>query len=268
MWRHAPTHLPPHWKLFIPDLPGYGASHQTDFTPRAFSKLQMGRSILAALKTHLSLPDAPTSTSQKVVLIGHDRGARVSHRLLVHPPNEFTVLGAVILDILPLLAQFAGMAEPRAAAGMFHWTFLAQPFAAEMIRAWGVEGWVGGCFARWAGEGEGVCVGVEAERVYAEAFRKGALEGGCADYKAAIEVDAVEEAAERERGVKVRKEVIVVYGEAFLGQRGDVGSWREWVEEERLVLRGLEGGHWMVEKRGEEVYGIVREWVGEKLGIQ
>ena len=73
---------------------------------------------------------------------------------------------------------------------------------------------------------------------------------------------------EKERGEKVRKEVIAVYGEASLGQRGDVGSWREWVEEEGLVLRGLEGGHWMVEERGEEVYGIVREWVGGKLGIQ
>ncbi|KAF4303305.1 putative alpha beta hydrolase [Botryosphaeria dothidea] len=84
IWRHLLKLLPPHYPLFIPDLPGYGRSTPSQTT---HDKLAIGLAILEALST--LLPSQPNPTP--IILVGHDRGARIAHRLALHhalPPRR------------------------------------------------------------------------------------------------------------------------------------------------------------------------------------
>ena len=66
---------------------------------------------------------------------GHDRGARVTHRLLRdHPATRST--RAASLDIVPTLYRFETI-DQKAATGSWHWFFLIQPapFPERMIGA-------------------------------------------------------------------------------------------------------------------------------------
>ena len=57
---------------------------------------------------------------------GHDRGARVTHRLLRDHPER--IERAALLDIVPTLYRFETI-DQKAATGSYHWFFLIQPGA-------------------------------------------------------------------------------------------------------------------------------------------
>ena len=68
----------------------------------------------------------------RFAVAGHDRGARVTHRLLRDHPEKIT--RAATLDIVPTLYRFETI-DQKAATGSFHWFFLIQPapFPEQMI---------------------------------------------------------------------------------------------------------------------------------------
>lgn len=108
----------------------------------------------------------------------------------------------------------------------------------------------------------------QALAVYSAHFEKtSVVAASCADYRAAAMVDAAEEEADKVEGRKIGVPTLVLFSKAYLGARYDVeGVWREWVEEGKLVARGLEGvGHFLFEEDPELAYGIVRGWVEDVL---
>ena len=78
-----------------------------------------------------------------VILGGHDRGARICHRLAVDYAHgtedahswssKYKLRGLFMLDIAPTLVQWQAFANPQAATAYFHWPFLASPLAVDMI---------------------------------------------------------------------------------------------------------------------------------------
>ena len=90
--------LPKEIGVVLLDLPGYGKSIKT---PGDYSKRAIGADLYCAL-TQL-LPDG-----QKVVLVGHDRGARTVHHMTVHAPlnGPLDILGIVLCDIVPTTIQW------------------------------------------------------------------------------------------------------------------------------------------------------------------
>lgn len=59
---------------------------------------------------------------RRVILIGHDHGARICHRLAVDAgmglfPDGIELLGVVMLDVVPTVVQFMSLAV---AAATFH----------------------------------------------------------------------------------------------------------------------------------------------------
>jgi pimeloyl-ACP methyl ester carboxylesterase len=85
----------------VPDLPGYGASASIEKN----DKLSVGRVVLEALKSEVkNTRGSEDSGNVKVVLIGHDRGARVAHHLTVSGVECVDILGVCLIDIVrPLL---------------------------------------------------------------------------------------------------------------------------------------------------------------------
>lgn len=93
------THLPHPLSLFVPDLPGYGASAPI----KTNDKLSVGTVLLSALKTEVRRSSTITATSPiPVILVGHDRGARVAHRLAVSGCEGMDIKGVCLIDIVGL----------------------------------------------------------------------------------------------------------------------------------------------------------------------
>src|SRR3546814_1849885 len=57
-------------------------------------------------------------------VVGHDRGARVAHRMALD--HEDAVLRLALLDIVPTLTLFETVNQ-EVAEGYYHWFFLTQP---------------------------------------------------------------------------------------------------------------------------------------------
>src|SRR3712207_9538750 len=57
-------------------------------------------------------------------VVGHDRGARVAHRMALDHPNLVTKLA--VLDIIPTREVFATVDKDLATA-YYHWFFFIQP---------------------------------------------------------------------------------------------------------------------------------------------
>lgn len=257
----------------MPDIPGYGAS-----TPSQTShdKATVGQAILAAL-TSLLEKTTKRARPYSIILAGHDRGARICHRLAVDAASyagQFTVLGTVLMDIVPTVEQWQGMTRPAEAAGFFHWPFLANvELATEMILAMGGDIFVRRLFQRWQGQltanGADNLARDGALEVYEAAFRQeSVVRASNLDYAAGAREDVEQQVQDQEAGRKLAVPTLVLYSAAGIGRRFDVPRiWQDWVEagkEELLVAEGIgEGaGHFFPEENPEETVERMRAWFG------
>ncbi|RPA86689.1 alpha/beta-hydrolase [Ascobolus immersus RN42] len=289
LWRYI-IPLLPDYPLYIPDIPGYGESKHTKITNETFSKRALGTDILTALSTIL---DVKEGKKQNIILIGHDRGARIIHRLAVdysHPKaasssaadvlSKFEILGAGLLDIVPTVVQFESFQNGKVAAGTFHWSFLAakHPLPENMIAAYG-----GGKFCRdmilgWSGlkdddESERATRVKEGAEEYVKSFDTTmTIEASCADYRAAAEVDAEEQVEDQKEWRKIRVPTLVMFSETYLGSRYDVETvWTEWTGvidgSRKLKVKGVGNGvgHFLPEEAPAETAETLKEWIEELL---
>lgn len=93
-WRRVAQRLQHDYFLVLPDLRGYGDSAQPAGTPdhANYSKRAMASDVVA-LADALGISD--------FYLCGHDRGARVAHRLALDHPDRVRKL--CVLDVAPTL---------------------------------------------------------------------------------------------------------------------------------------------------------------------
>jgi pimeloyl-ACP methyl ester carboxylesterase len=94
--------LPKEMGIVLMDLPGYGQSTKpVKNSPGDYSKRAIGADLYAALTQLL-----PKGT--KVVLMGHDRGARTVHHMAAHAPvnGHLEIKGVVLCDIVPTTVQW------------------------------------------------------------------------------------------------------------------------------------------------------------------
>src|SRR6202034_3178368 len=101
-----------------PDLRGYGDSGKptTDAAHEPYSKRRMAADQIRVMQ-QLGF--------ERFLVAGHDRGARVAHRLALDHPRAVERLA--LLDIAPTLEMYR-RTDLRFALAYFHCFFLAQPF--------------------------------------------------------------------------------------------------------------------------------------------
>ncbi|GAB7354147.1 hypothetical protein MBLNU459_g4706t1 [Dothideomycetes sp. NU459] len=268
-------HLAPRFKdkvsLFIPELPGYGISS----APHSPARSAVGASVLEA--SHALFPNRP------IILAGHDRGARLCHRLAVahaHPPSDarplhqYRLLGTVLLDIVPTLVQWRAFADPAASAAYFHWPFLASAVAPDMIEAYGGARWCREALDRIGGGSDAARAAFTSDDAWAvyESLnaRRDYIEGSCADYRAAVHPEPAEQDAEQKAGRKLDVPVLVMWSLGRLGKmHGDVGAiWKDWVKEGTdltTVGCGDDVGHYLPEEANEVVGKAMDEFLDKVL---
>lgn len=239
----------------------------------AHDKVSIGRAVLDALGEVLG----PTSEARRVVLVGHDRGARVAHHLHLAALEEaipgFEIVGLGLLDIVPTVSQWGIGGVAAQATGWFHWSFLANAeMAVRMIGAYGGGRWCGDMIARWCGTNER---GLErmrdggAEAVYAGFFdKREVIEATTRDYEAGATVDVEFESKAIADGRRIQVPLLLVYSAGFLPKRATkpiLEVWSQpWSEGPHLITECPIGGgvgHFVPEEAPEETADALRRWL-------
>ncbi len=240
MWHKIAPRLAADFTVIAPDLRGYGDSDKPAGDPEhaTYSKRAMARDV-AGLMTALGF--------ERFAVAGHDRGARVTHRLCLDYPARVT--RAAVLDIVPTYTMFA-TADKEFGEAYYHWFFLSQPFdLPERLIGADPEYYLRAKIARWSRNPGAFTAAALGE--YLRCFRDPAtIHATCEDYRAAASIDLVHDAADLER--RLACPLLVLWGaKGFIGKKYDVlAVWRERAADVRG--RGLPCGHYLAEEAPEE----------------
>jgi haloacetate dehalogenase len=249
MWRKVAPRLAQDFTVVIPDLRGYGDSSKPppgddciNYSKRALAQDQV--EVMAALG------------HTRFAVAGHDRGARVTHRLLRDHGDKIT--RAASLDIVPTLYRFETI-DQKAATGSWHWFFLIQrsPFPEQMIAAQ-TEQFLQKML------GLSATPGAHEPEAYAEYLRcfrdPETVRATCDEYRAGASIDLAHDRADLAQKIKVP--MLVLWG-----TRSGQGSgydllkvWRDHAEE--VSGHGIDSGHFIPEEKPDEVYAALRAFFG------
>lgn len=202
MWHRVAQGLKQDFFLVMPDLRGYGASSAPPAQPDQshMSKRAMAQAMVSAM-AQLGI--------ERFALCGHDRGARVAHRMALDHPAAVSQL--CVMDIAPTLDMYAAtdMAFARA---YYHWFHLIQPAPIP-------EQMIGGSpitylHSKLGGWGTGGLAHLEKEALtaYEAAFTPNVITQICDDYRASAGIDLEHDRASREQGLKIQCDTLVLWG--------------------------------------------------------
>ncbi|MDN5919856.1 MAG: alpha/beta hydrolase [Pseudonocardia sp.] len=197
-------------------------------------------------------------------VIGHDRGARVTHRMTLDHPSVVTRAG--VLDIMPTSYVYSHV-DRRLATAYYHWFFYLQPAdLPERLIAGDPIGYLHSLLGGWGGNGLAAHP-PEALAAYERAFadpdvRHAMLE----DYRAAVAVDLGLDAESAEAGVRVPCPLLVLWGGDGVvggGEDDPLDVWRPHAADPALVRgRALDGaGHFLIDERPDETLEEIRRFL-------
>jgi haloacetate dehalogenase len=190
-------------------------------------------------------------------LVGHDRGARVAHRLAMDYPDQ--VRNLTILDIVPTHTVFRDTGKELAAA-YWHWFFFQVPDLPEIMIANSAEPFLRHMFRALCFRQDTIEEPMFQE--YLRAFRlPGTIRAGLEDYRAAATVDIADD--ERDLGKKLACPVLVIWGEyGKMHTLFDVlGTWKE----KAANVRGhpVKCGHFIPEEAPDELLRDLVPFLGQ-----
>lgn len=237
MWHRVAPRLAQRFNVVAADLRGYGDSAKpastADHAP--YSKRTMAQD---QVETMAALGH------ERFLLAGHDRGARVAHRLAVDHAGR--VLRVAVLDIAPTLAMYEQTDEAFARA-YWHWFFLIQP-APLPERMIGHDPALVLPAKMGSGSAGLSPFAPEAWAEYARRFTPGMIHASCEDYRAAASIDLEHDRADREAGVRVRAPLLALWGANGVVERcfRPLDEWRRVADDVRG--RALPAGHYLAEE--------------------
>ena len=226
------------FEVICPDLPGYGESDPVEGqTKRAMA------AAVAELMRALG--------HERYAAVGHDRGCYVAHRLAV----SHDVSRLVVMDGVPIVEALE-RCDARFAASWWHWFFFAQTAKpAEEIISRDPLGWY---------RVDAAVMGAANHADWQRAVTNPAVvRAMVADYRAGLEVDRFDEAADRAAGRFVTCPTLFAWSERDDMEElyGDpLAIWSAWVDGE---LRGarIASGHHMAEEAPEQLAGVLAEFL-------
>ena len=250
LWHKVAPRLAERFTVVAADLRGYGDSGKpataADHAP--YSKRAMAQD-MAEVMTALG--------HETFFLAGHDRGARVSHRLALDHADRVRKLA--VLDIAPTREMYRDTGDLFARL-YWHWFFLITPapFPERMIGADPDAYWLKKCGSGSAGLSPFT---PEALAEYLRCFRDPAtVHASCEDYRAAATIDIAHD--EADGGRKVACPLLVLWGKAGVIEKcfDALALWRERAADVRG--HALPGGHYLAEELPGEVADELERFFG------
>ena len=246
-WRKMAPDLSRHYTLVMPDLRGYGDS----------GKPPGGDKHINYSKRSMALDQVEVMEKlnfRKFAVIGHDRGARVAHRLALDHPDRVTKL--VMMDICPTHYMYR-TADREMASAYYHWFFLIQPAPfPETLIGRSVDEVLKQLMGAVMPKG----VEPEAYAEYCRCFSNPAtIHAACEDYRAAASIDLEHDEADMDK--KISCPVLVLWGtNGFVGTKYDVLSvWKD--RATRVSGKALPCGHWLVEELPNQALAEIKSFL-------
>jgi len=239
IWHKIAPELAKRFTVIAPDLRGYGDSGkpETDADHSPYSKRAMALDMVEVMAK---------LGHKRFNLVGHDRGARVAHRLA--QDHGAAVARLAVLDIAPTLHMYE-TTDMGFASAYYHWFFLIQPadFPERMIGA-DPAFYLQSKLGAWGRTGGAITPEAHAE--YLRCFTPEAIHASCEDYRASAGIDLVHDRANR---AKLPMPLLALWGAAgFVGATYDVlATWRAVADDVRG--HAVPGGHFLPEEAPDAV---------------
>lgn len=247
MWHKVVEKLSKEYYIICPDLRGYGDSSKPkgDEKHLTYSKKSMAKDMITLMQK---------LGFDKFFVAGHDRGARVTHRMCLDYPNN--ILKACVMDITPTYHMFKNTNQAFA-TGYYHWFFLIQPdFLPETMIGNNPRYYLEEKLKRWSAKGS--VFDKEAVDEYVRCFDKDSIHATCEDYRAGASIDMSDD--EKDRNRKISTPLLVLWGEkGFVNRTYDVlNVWKEYALD--LSGEALDCGHFLPEEKPKEVSQKLKEF--------
>lgn len=250
MWAKVAPVLAKDYTVVCADLRGYGDSDKphsladhSNYAFRAMAQDQLGLMRGLGFDTFH--------------LVGHDRGARASHRLALDHP--YAVKTLTLMDIVPTWAMFM-QTDRHIAAAYWHWYFLSQPepFPENLIGA-DPDFFFETCLVGW---GAARLSDFDANMLneYRRSWRDPKMiHATCSDYRAAAGIDLEHDKADLGRTVDCPS--LIMFGaNGAMAKLFDIP--KTW-EDRCQNMQGcaIDGGHFFVDERPAQVTTeLLRFW--------
>ncbi len=252
MWRPIAADLANRYTVITPDLRGYGASDKPgQDRPQdcsAYSFRALGQDLLGLMEA---------LGQRNFHLAGHDRGARVAHRMALDAPER--VRSLTVMDIVPTHLLLSELTH-EVAKTYYHWFFLAQPhpFPETLIGA-DPGYFFESCLLGWGGASLDHFA-PELLAAYRAAWRQPeTIFGMCQNYRAAIAHDMALDAADL--GRKLSCPALVLYGaEGAMAKAYDVpATWADRLAQ--MQAQAIPGGHFFPDTAPQATAEALRAFI-------
>ncbi|MDQ2755938.1 MAG: alpha/beta hydrolase [Actinomycetota bacterium] len=254
IWHHLARPLAERYTVVALDLPGYGASRPSTSGPDAQTKRAMAADLDDAMRVLGELHGF-----DRYAVLAHDRGARVTHRLLLDRPQRVT--RAMFLDIAPTLDMYDGTTRGYATA-YWHWFFLIQPAPLpERLIGADPDAYVDATMGTGARGLE--TFAPEALAAYRAALRDpDVVHAMCEDYRASAGPDLELDRADRAAGRLVCAPLRVLWGSQGVVERffDPLALWSAVATE--VTGQSLECGHYVPEEVPDALLADALEFFG------
>ena len=248
MWHKVAPALARDFTVVAPDLRGYGDSGRPKSDPAnfAYSKRATAADMVAVME-RLGFPSFR--------LAGHDRGARVAHRLALDHPARVERLA--VFDIIPTRAVFQRV-DKALATSTYHWFFLIQPELPEALIGANPDFYLEWTLRKWSRDFSSFAPAALAE--YKRCFRDPAvIHASCEDYRAGASIDLEHDEADIAK--KIECPLLTIWGGGPLTKGApNVEVWQERARD----VRGypLDCGHFIPEEKPAATIEALRDFFG------
>ena len=236
-WHRVAPKLAERFTVVCPDLRGCGDSSkpQSDSEHLAYSKRVMAQDHVEVMQG---------LGFREFAVVGHDRGARVAHRMALDHSERITKLA--LLDIIPTNTAFANTNQEMATAA-FNWFFSIQPddLPERLIGAQPAF-YLQWLLDHWAGAKD--VLAAEAVAEYQRCFDAAAIRATNEEFRAAATIDLAHD--EADKGRKVCCPTLLLWSATGMWAKYDIPKiWRARVEDVRGSA--LDCGHFLPEEDPE-----------------
>ncbi len=252
MWHKIAPRLADSFTVVLADLRGYGDSSKPKEEPdhATYSKRALAQDMVEVM-SQLGY--------QSFHVVGHDRGARVTHRMLLDHGQR--IKRAAVLDIVPTYEMYQ-TTDKEFATAYYHWFFLIQPaeLPERLITA------QADYFLRSTLKSVSADISAFTPEAVAQYVRclsdPATVHGMCEDYRASASIDLQHDEADLQQ--KVRCPLLILWGaNGFIGRKYDIlAIWRERAE----MVRGyaIPAGHFLAEEAPEETYHALQLFFSQR----
>jgi haloacetate dehalogenase len=244
-WHLVAPVLAEWFTVVCTDLRGFGDSGKPARDPEhlAYSKRVLARDQVEVMQS---------LGFSKFAVVGHDRGARVAHRMALDHADKITKLA--LLDIIPTSTVFANIDKDMATSA-FNWFFSIQPddlperlIAAEaaFYLQWILDHWRGGELA------------AEAIAKYQRCFDASMIHATCEEFRAAATIDLVHDEADKHK--KISCSTLVLWSKASWAGFDILETWRLFAHDVHGIA--FDCGHFLPEEDPERTAAELTHFLG------